>query len=496
MEEIVLAVLAKIAEYTVQPVGRWLCYSCHYKSNMEHLKNQEMMLRDAQKEVERKVKTASDNGDQIKDNVETWLKKVDEIIKKLGGGEEEGESRNSNPSCLNLKQRHQMSREAKEMVDNIAELLKMENFVSGVSHRLAAQDRVTPINMDYMTLDSRISITKRIMEALGDANINKIGVWGSPGVGKSTLMKEIFRKAKEESLFDEVALANVTKSPNLSQIQEEIANMLDLKLDPNCKTEMVRAAHLRARLEKDKEKKILVILDDIWKRLDLEEIGIIPSERCKVLLTSRDRHVLASEMVNEENSFKLDTLGEEEAWNLFEKMAGDFAKDDLDLRNTAIEVAKACGGLPIALVTVSRALKNKNSRIWKDALLKLTKSTPEHDTEIWSPVYSCIQLSYKHLDGRELKSLFLLCARQGYYISYRDLLRYGFGLCLFCGIDTLDGARNRLEYLVSKLQDACLLLQSPRSSEEFYMHDVVRHVATMIASNDDHNMFVMRGDGG
>ncbi|XP_041020824.1 disease resistance protein At4g27190-like [Juglans microcarpa x Juglans regia] len=336
MKEIVLAILAKIAEYTAQPVGRWLCYSCHYKSNMEYLKNQEMTLRDAQKEVERKVKTASDNGDEIKDNVEMWLKKVDDIIKKLGGGEEEAESRNSNVSCLNLKQRHQMSREAKEMVGNIAKLLEEGNFVGGVSHRPAVQDRVTPRNVDYMTLDSRISITKRIMEALGDANINKIGVWGSPGVGKSTLMKEIFRKAKEESLFDEVALANVTESPNLSQIQEEIANMLDLKLDPNCKTEMVRAGHLRARLEKDKEKKILVILDDIWKRLDLEQIGIIPSERCKVLLTSRDRHVLASEMVNEENSFKLDTLGEEEAWILFEKMAGDSVKGDLDLRNTAI----------------------------------------------------------------------------------------------------------------------------------------------------------------
>ncbi|KAF5463585.1 hypothetical protein F2P56_019486 [Juglans regia] len=505
MEEIVIAVLAKIAECTVQPVGRWLCYSCHYKSNMEYLNNQEMRLRDAQKEVERKVKTDSDNGNEIKDNAKMWLEKVDNIIKKLGGGEE-AESRNSNPSCLNLKQRHQMSRKAKQMVRNIAKILEEGKFVDGVSHCPAVQDRVTPRNMDYMNFDSRISITKRIMEALGDANINKIGVWGSAGVGKSTLMKEIFRKAKEESLFDEVALANVTESPNLSQIQEEIANMLDLKLDPNCKTEMVRAGHLRARLEKDKEKKILVILDDIWKRLDLEEIGIIPSERCKVLLTSRDRHVLASEMVNEENSFKLDTLGEEEAWKLFEKMAGDFTKEDLDLRNTAIKVAKACGGLPIALVTVSRALKNKNLRIWKDALVQLTKSTPEHDTEIWSPVYSCIQLSYNHLVGRELKSLFLLCAQQGYYISYRDLLRYGFGLrdllrydfglCLFRGIDTLDETRNRLENLVSKLQDACLLLQSPRSSEEFYMHDLVRHVATMIASDDDHNMFVMRGDGG
>ncbi|KAF5463494.1 hypothetical protein F2P56_019401, partial [Juglans regia] len=500
--DIVIAVAAEIAKCTVRPVGQWLCYSCHYKSNMENLKELEKTLRDAKNRVQHNIDTASNNGDEIHDDVKTWLSKVDGIIhqlatKELGGGEEEAESRNSNASCLNLKQRHQISREAKEMVDNITKLLKEKpNLVDGVSYRpLDSQDRVTPTNMDYMTLDSRISITKRIMEALGDANSNKIGVWGLPGVGKSTLMKEIFRKAKEESLFDEVALANVTESPNLSQIQEEIANMLDLKLDPNCKNEMVRAGHLRTRLEKDKEKKILVILDDIWKRLDLEEIGIIPSERCKVLLTSRDRHVLASEMGTEENSFNLDTLGGEEAWILFEKMAGDSVKGDPKLRNTAIEVANACRGLPIALVTVSRALKNKNLRAWKDALVKLTRLNQEHDTKIWLPVYTCIELSYTHLVGKELQSLFLLCARQGYYISYQDLLRYGFGLGLFHGIDTLDEARNRLETSVRDLLDACLLLQSPHSSEEFYMHDLVRHVATIIAKND-YNMFVMRGDGG
>ncbi|KAF5463491.1 hypothetical protein F2P56_019397 [Juglans regia] len=176
-------------------------------------------------------------------------------------------------------------------------------------------------------------------------------------------------------------------------------------------------------------------------------------------------------------------------------MAGDSVKGDLELRNIAIEVANACRGLPIALVTVSRALKNKKLEAWKDALVKLTRPNQEHDTKIWLPVYTCIKLSYQLLVGTELRSLFLLCARQGYYISYQDLLRYGFGLGLFHGIDTLDEARNRLETSVRDLLDACLLLQSPHSSEEFYMHDLVRHVATIIAKND-YNMFVMRGDGG
>ncbi|KAG6627416.1 hypothetical protein CIPAW_15G126100 [Carya illinoinensis] len=498
--EIVIAVAERIVEYTVEPVGRWLCYSCHYKSNMENLKNQVKTLRNAKDRVQHAIEAASNNGDEIEDDVKTWLTEVDGFMhqlatKKFGGDEEEEESRNSNASCLNLKQRHQISREAKKMAGNISELLENGNF-DRVSYRPASQEMVTPRNMDYMTFDSRISITNKIMEALRDANIHKIGVWGSPGVGKSTLMKEIFGKAKEEGLFNEVALANVTDSADpIRRIQGEIAEMLGLELGPD-RTEIGRAARLRARLEKDKEKKTLVILDDIWKHLDLEEIGITPSKRCKVLLTSRDRQVLSSEMGTEENNFKLDILEEEAAWNLFEKMAGDSLKDDLVVQSVAIKVAKACGGLPIALVTVSRALKNqKNLGDWEDALVELTRPPPEHDTRIWSPVYSCIQLSYKHLVGRELKSLFLLCAQQGYYISYRDLLKYGFGLCLFHGIHTLKEARNRLDKLVRNLQDACLLLQSPHSSEEYYMHDIVRHVATIIASND-HNMFVMRSDGG
>ncbi|KAG7968440.1 hypothetical protein I3843_08G154300 [Carya illinoinensis] len=312
-----------------------------------------------------------------------------------------------------------------------------------------------------------------------------------PGVGKSTLMKEIARQAREEKLFKEVVMTVVTNNPDVRRIQGEIADTLGLKFDQE--TEKGRASHLQRRLSNDK--KILIILDDIWKAFDLQEIGI-PSEGCKVVMTSRDRDVLMSGMGTQKAIHELKILREEEAWNLFEKMAGDSFKDWPEVRGIATKIAEKCAGLPIALVTVSKALKNKSLAIWKDALVQLTRPTPEHTTKIWLPVYSCIQLSYEHLDGGEVvKSLFLLCAQQGYYISYRDMQRYGFGLGLFLNIYTLEEARNRLESLVSNLLDSCLLLESPHSSEVFYMHDLVRDVATIIASKN-HNMFVMRDDGG
>ncbi|KAG2694921.1 hypothetical protein I3760_08G166600 [Carya illinoinensis] len=623
-ENIAISIVAKIAEYTVKPIGRWLCYSCHYNSNIENLKKQEEKLRVALERVQHSVDAAaSRNGEKIYSDVSKWLEDVGRITelatKRLRESEEEAGTGSSNAACVNLKQRHQLSREAQKIVENIAQLFaelhnngnfekvsnpalpseemdynsNMENLknqkeklqhacervqhsvdaafnngekiYSDVSKWLIDVGRITELatkrlreseeeagtgssnaacqnlehrhqlsreakkmvgdiaelfaelhkngnfekvsyrippskgmvmtttDMDYMAMESRMTAVKGIMEALGNADIDKIGVWGMPGVGKSTLMKEIARQATEEKLFNDVVMIVMRNSPDVWGIQRAIAYKLGLNFDQDADEED-RASHLQQRLSKDK--KILVILDDIWKAVDLHKIGI-PSKGCKVVMTSRDRDVLISGMGTQKAIHELKILQKEESWNLFEKMAGDSFKDRPEVRGIATKIVEKCGGLPIALVTVSKALRNKRLGGWQDALVRLTRPTPEHDTKLWSPIYSCIQLSYEHLDGEEaVKSLFLLCAGQGYYISYQDLLRYGFGLGLFLNIYTLEEARNRLESLVSNLLDSCLLLQSPHSSKEFYMHDLVRDVATIIASSKDHNMFVMRDDGG
>ena len=47
-------------------------------------------------------------------------------------------------------------------------------------------------------------------------------------------------------------------------------------------------------------------------------------------------------------------------------------------------------------------------------------------------VYSCLELSYNHLKGDEVKRLFLLCGMLGYGdISMDLLLKYGMDLDLF-----------------------------------------------------------------
>ena len=55
------------------------------------------------------------------------------------------------------------------------------------------------------------------------------------GVGKTTLVKEVGRITKDSKLFDEVLMASVSQTPKVIDIQNRMAEMLDLKIEGNSK---------------------------------------------------------------------------------------------------------------------------------------------------------------------------------------------------------------------------------------------------------------------
>ena len=69
-------------------------------------------------------------------------------------------------------------------------------------------------------------------------------------------------------------------------------------------------------------------------------------------------------------------------------MVGDSLKDQ-NLQSIATEVSKECAGLPLALVTVAKTLKNKNETEWKDALQQLRQPSSNNRTKM-QVIYSSI----------------------------------------------------------------------------------------------------------
>ncbi|GAY65723.1 hypothetical protein CUMW_243250 [Citrus unshiu] len=80
-----------------------------------------------------------------------------------------------------------------------------------------------------------------------------------------------------------------------------------------------------------------------------------------------------------------------------------WANNDLNttIQQLHAEKNKACGGLPIALTTVAKALRNKEQPMWRNALQELqTPSEASFDEGVPVEAYSTIELSY---NLRELK---------------------------------------------------------------------------------------------
>ncbi|KAF2294514.1 hypothetical protein GH714_012128 [Hevea brasiliensis] len=271
----------------------------------------------------------------------------------------------------------------------------------------------------------------------------------------------------------------VNQTPELRRIQSEIADVLGLTFD----VEEIpgRANRLYERLKK--EKKVLIILDDIWKQLDLKAVGIPFGDvcrGCKILLTSRSQDVLSREM-RTQKEFRLDVLQDEEAWSLFEMTLAD-AKDS-ELPPIAAEVAKKCAGLPLLLLTVATDLRNRESYAWNDKLKQLSVFDNE---EIYAKVHSVLESSYNDLPGNEVKSFFLLCGLLGLSnIPIRSLLKYVMGLSLFKHISTVKDARNKVYTLIDTLKAKCLLIDGDTYGF-VKIHDVVRDTALSIASREQH----------
>ncbi|PPD81530.1 hypothetical protein GOBAR_DD21516 [Gossypium barbadense] len=485
---IVSSIVAKAAEYTISPIINHVKYLSNHQQNVEILKHQAEKLKVARDRVQHSVDAALRNGKEIQGDVDKWLSAVDtrilEQVEKVTQDEEKAKKKCFVGLCPHFWTRYKLSLKAAEEVKAVAELLEQGKF-DEVSYPVPLQGiAITPFK-GYEDFESRTLVLNGIMEALNDDSVSVIGVHGMGGIGKTMLVKEIARKVKG-NLFDSVVIATVTQAIDIEKIQDRIAELLGLKFEEQSTD--VKALRLRERLKK--EKRVLVVLDDIWAKVDIEEVGIPVGDEhkgCKLLLTSRELNVLSNGM-DAQKHFSVGFLNKNEAWDLFKKKAGDCV-ESCDLKPAAMEVAKKCAGLPIAIATVAGALRNKRLFEWKNALRELERPSSSNFTGI-AAAYSAIEWSFNYLESEEVKLTFLLCCVIGHNGLVEKLMRYTVGLGLFGGVNTMEEARNEVLTVVANLKASSLLLDS-YDDEHFDIHDVVWDAALAIASRDYH-MLVLR----
>ncbi|KAE8673809.1 hypothetical protein F3Y22_tig00111772pilonHSYRG00253 [Hibiscus syriacus] len=439
MQSIVSSAASRVAKYTFGVIKREIGYIIYVASNVQDLKEQVGKLEDARGRVQHSVDRAIRNAEKNEADVLKWLANVNKkltenVEEKLKEDEEKEKKKCFFALCPNVKSRYQVSKKAVEEAQAISELLEQGKF-DKVSYSPAMEGIITK---GYKAFELRTKALEGIMEALNESNARIVGIHGMAGVGKTTLAKEVAARVKRS-----------TRSTKLQWL-------LSLIIQTS---------------EKIKEK-LLTFLDDLWQKLDLEEVGISFEDEaakrssiagCKILLTSRSLNVLR--LTHAEKSFKVEILSQGESMILFSKTVGDISGNYERIEN---EFKEKCEGLPVAILAIANTLKDMDLRFWEDALLQLRGSNSSNLEGMQDNVYYTIALSYKWLRNDEAKSLFFICGLhpQSFDIPFFDLLQYCFGL------DLLEGTKgNRLKELLRKENlKGCSAISLPHSMDKLKIH--------------------------
>ncbi|WRX29125.1 NB-ARC - like 10 [Theobroma cacao] len=222
---------------------------------------------------------------------------------------------------------------------------------------------------------------------MGD-KVGMIGICGMGGIGKTTIMKHINNQLlKESEKFDKVIWVTVSKNLNIFKLQEDIADSLKQSLPKN---KLQQATTIKDVLER---KRYVLILDDVWKRFSLLDVGIpepiLGMER-KVVLTSRSIEVCQS---MDCKVVKVQPLSKTESMNLFLDHVGHSVVQDQNLKDIVNKIVEHCGGLPLSIVTIAESMKGVNDICeWRNALTELeehVKSVKGSDVEIFERLRFC-----------------------------------------------------------------------------------------------------------
>ncbi|XP_077249815.1 putative disease resistance protein At4g27220 [Tasmannia lanceolata] len=485
------SLIIEIVKRVYTPITRHAGYLIYYKKNVENLTERMRKMGVKRDDVQQLVDDARRRGEEMSGEVEGWLLEVVDIegeVTRLDDAVKENK-RCFNGWCPDLGSRYSLGKQAKKKTVDVEEILARGNF-NRVSNPRPPPSIESMLAGEFEAFESTGSAMAQLIKALKDKKINIIGVYGMGGVGKTTLVEQVGKQGKgSEKLCDEVVKVTVSQNQDLKKIQGELAEKLGMPLtEENIE---VRAGRLLNRLKQ--EKKILIILDDLWDRLDLTRVGI-PYEGgqkgCQIIVTTRNKEACFA--MNCQKMIEVRVLSVQDSWNLFKEKAGDVETDEL--QSLAKEVAKECKGLPLAIVTVARALKGKGPSVWANALRELKASSPRNVQGVDKEVYSRLELSYNYIESEEAKMCFLFCCifPEDHNIEVGVLMRYMMGERVFKDVNNFEEAGDRIHTLVEKLKDSCLLLDGDKKGF-VKMHDVVRDVAISIASKKEYGFVVKVG---
>ncbi|KAJ0006671.1 hypothetical protein Pint_29913 [Pistacia integerrima] len=471
----------------------------HLPENLTSLRQTRDELEDISKDVRSRVEHAEQQYRKRTNQVEGWLERVQlelqEVQNILQKGEQEIQKKCLGGWCpRNCYSSCKLGKEVIKRTDAVTGLInKGKEFKSSDD----ISEKLPPPPVDEIPVDKTVgmdSILNEVWRCLDDHQVRIIGMYGLGGVGKTTLLKKLNNKFIDKRHgFDVVIWVTVSKEVNLVGIQEVIRHKLQI---PDETWEKKTDEHSRATeiCRSLSGKRFVLLLDDLWERIDLRNMGVpdlsYHQNGSKIVFTTRSEDVCHS-MDAAVKKFEVKCLSFDESFELFRQcVTEDVLNSHHQTREFAETVAKECKGLPLALITIGRAMSNRRTpEEWRYAINTL-QSHPSEFADMESSVFQVLRFSYDSLRDDKHKNCFLYCSLfpEDHMIRKDELI----DLWIVEGIlhnYGLNDTRDAGEFIIRSLKHACLLEKVGDSDDYVKMHDVLRDMALWLASVKENKIF-------
>lgn len=278
------------------------------------------------------------------------------------------------------------------------EPLVIEEIVEDILNKL---NRLSKSDFDGLIgIGPHMEQIKSLLCLGGEEDVRMIGIWGMGGIGKTTLAQAIYDDVSTqfESCY---FLANVREEARKhgantlrDSILSKLLNQENLHIGTPTTT---GSALIKDRL---RCRRILLVLDDVSDFEQLEKLSISHdhfSFGSRIIITSRDKHVLENGLVDE--IYEVKELNYHDSLQLFSLYA--FKQNHIvdDFRDVSNKILEYANGVPMALKVLGCMLYRKSMAYWESAF----NSLKQH---LNPKIHNVLKISYDGLNEVE-KNIFL-----------------------------------------------------------------------------------------
>ncbi|XP_029130729.1 TMV resistance protein N isoform X2 [Cajanus cajan] len=262
-------------------------------------------------------------------------------------------------------------------VQNKPQHEEIEKIVGEVIN-LLGHNHIFSFEDDLVDMDYRVKQLEELLDLEDDKVVRVIGICGMGGIGKTTLATALFNKISPQfdvccfiddinKIYEDFGSTGLQK-----QLLCQALNQGNIEINNTFHGTMLvrtRLCHLKA----------LIFLDNVDQIEQLEKLALHPKYLgvgSRILIISRDSHILRNYGVNEVHNVQL--LNANKALQLFCRKA--FKSDDIlnNYEELTYDALKYVGGLPLAIKVLGSDLFDRDIYEWRSALARL-KENPNND---------------------------------------------------------------------------------------------------------------------